>query len=185
MRRFVWGIPVLAGAALFLPALLPGPARAEVNLNINIGPPAVVVHEPPEMVVMPRSLVYWAPGVSIDLFFYRGYWWTPKEGHWFRARSYNGPWVGMDRRHVPGEIVAVPRDYRKIYAREHHVPYGQLKKHWRERDIERREHRGEWRAERGEDRKEMKKEEKEHRKEMKKEEKERRKEMKEHGRGHD
>jgi hypothetical protein len=132
------------------------PSHAEVNVNVNIGPPAVVVAGPPEMIPVHRSMVYFAPGVEADLFYYGGYWWTPHQGRWFRSRAYNGPWVIIAPRIVPVAIVRVPRDYRKVYAHEHRVPYGQLKKHYASRDRERRERRGEW--------KDAKKEGKEHRK---------------------
>lgn len=154
---------VIGGCVLLLAVFAAGTASSEVNVNINIGPPAVVVAEPPEIIVIPRTMVYFAPGVGVDLFFHAGFWWTPKEGRWFRAHSYNGPWVIVAPRSVPVAVVRVPRDYRKIYAHEHRIPYGQLKKHYSYRERERREGRGEWK-ERKEDRKEHRKEWKDERK---------------------
>src|SRR5512135_879809 len=120
------GSTILAAAfAALLFAALAAPAAAGVNVNVNIGPPAVVVSEPPELVVVPQSMVYFAPGVSVELLFYDGYWWTPKEGHWFRSRAYNGPWASVGPRYVPAEIVRLPRDYRTVYVHGEHVPYGQ------------------------------------------------------------
>ncbi len=151
-------------AALYL-ACAAAPAFSEVNVNINIGPPAVVVHEPPEMVVIPRTMVYFAPGVHVELLFFRGHWWTRHEGRWFRSRGYNGPWAVIGPRYVPVEIVRLPRDYRAAYGREHRIPHGQLKKHWEHREYERRKHMGEWKKER----KEEKREGKEHRKDSREE----------------
>lgn len=161
-----------AAAAL---AFLSVPAQAEVSVNINIGPPPVVVESPPEMVVVPQTMVYYAPAARVDLFFYRGFWWTRHEDRWFRSRGYNGPWRHMGPRYVPVEIVRLPHDYRSVYVREHHVPYGQLKKHWERREYDRRRHAGEWK-----DWKEEKRERKQERKEMKREMKE---ERREHGGG--
>jgi hypothetical protein len=154
-------------AALYL-ACAAAPAFSEVSVNINIGPPAVVVHEPPEMVVVPRTMVYFAPGVHVDLLFFRGHWWTRHEGRWFRSRAYSGPWAVIGPRNVPVEIVRLPRDYRTSYGHEHRVPYGQLKKHWERREYERRKHVGEWKEEKRE-RKEEKRERKEHRKDSREE----------------
>lgn len=142
--------------ALLFVVVTASPAFSEVNVNINIGPPAVVVAGPPEMIVVPRTMVYFAPGVAVDFFFYAGYWWTPKEGRWFRSREYNGPWVIVAPRAVPVAVVRVPRDYRKVYAHEHRIPHGQLKKHYAHREWERKERRGEWKEGR-EDRKEHRK----------------------------
>src|SRR4030066_122528 len=65
--------------ALLFTVFAAGTAFSGVNVNINVGPPAVVVAGPPEMIVVPRTMVYFAPGVGVDLFFHAGYWWTPKE----------------------------------------------------------------------------------------------------------
>ncbi len=170
------GITSLAAAALLFAAVA-APAAAGVNVNVNIGPPAVVVSEPPGVVAVPQSMVYFAPGVSVELLFYEGYWWTPKEGRWFRSRGYDGPWTIVGPRGVPAEIVRLPRDYRAVYGHGDHVPYGQLKKHWHRRDLERREHRGEW--------KHMKEERKEARKEHRERERERMKDHRERERDRD
>lgn len=185
------GGAILAAAlgAVVLAVFGAAPAISGVNVNVNIGPPAVVVSEPPEVVAVPESMVYFAPGVSVELLFYEGYWWTPKEGRWFRSRAYNGPWAIVGPRGVPAEIVRLPRDYRTVYVRGEHVPYGQLKKHWRHREIEKREHRGDWKHYK-EERKEARKEYKHREKESRKHEKERSKHERDdrgngggHGRG--
>ena len=107
---------------------LPGSARAEVSVNINIGPPPVVVAPPAEVVLMPGIGVYFVPDAGVDLFFYAGYWWSPRGDRYYRSRAYNGPWVVVDRRYVPVEVVRVPMDYRVRFVKEKHVPYGQWKK---------------------------------------------------------
>jgi hypothetical protein len=111
-----------------------------MNVNLNIGVPAVVVQEPPEMVLVPNSLVYFAPGVEAELVFYQGGWYTRSGGRWYRGRSYEGPWAVVAPRAVPAEIVRLPRNYRVVHARREHIPHGQLKKHWRHREEERRHH---------------------------------------------
>ncbi|HEY6838438.1 MAG TPA: hypothetical protein VI389_06825 [Geobacteraceae bacterium] len=157
MLRRVQGISgiVLTGALLI--AVAPGPATAGVNVNINIGPPPIVIPEPPEVVLVPRTGIYFVPGLEFDVFFYNGYWWSPRGDRWYRSRAYNGPWGIVERRYVPAPVVRVPRDYRVRYERERHIPYGQWKKerhHGKEERGERRERgdRREWRErdERGE-----------------------------------
>ncbi len=132
MRTFVYKV---GGSALLLGALLvcgvPNEASAGVNVgvSVNIGPPPIVVAEPPAVVMVPGSQVYFVPGVEFDVFFYNGYWWSPRGDRWYRSRAYNGPWRHMDRRFVPRPVFGVPHDYRHIYARERHIPYGE----WRGR----------------------------------------------------
>ena len=112
---------------------------AGVQFNINIGPPPIVVAAPPEVVAIPGSQVYFVPQSGIDVFFFGGYWWSPRGDRWYRAGAYNGPWSVIKRRYVPGPVIGVPRDYRQRFARERHIPYGQWKKEGRH---ERKEERG-------------------------------------------
>ena len=119
------------------------PVHAGANVNINVGipvgvavapapvvvaPQSVYVVEPPEMVVIPRSNVYFAPGVSVDLFFYDNRWWNRRGDWWYRASDYNGPWVAVGPRYVPAPVYRVPADYRTAYVHEKRIPYGQWKK---------------------------------------------------------
>ncbi|WP_460594173.1 hypothetical protein [Geomonas sp. Red276] len=112
-------------------------------MNVNLGPPPIVVAQPPEVVMMPSTGVYFVPGVEFDIFFYNGYWWSPRGDRWYRARAYNGPWRVVSRRGVPGPVYGVPRDYRRVYMHERHIPYGQWRKEHRGgHPGEAREHRG-------------------------------------------
>lgn len=102
--------------------------RAEVNLNINIGAPPVVVAEPSEVVLIPGSGVYFVADAGPDLFFHAGFWWSPRGDRWYRSQAHNGPWVTVEHRYVPAQVVRVPNDYRVRYRKVKHVPYGQWKK---------------------------------------------------------
>jgi hypothetical protein len=158
-RRTWWFLA--AGAFIAAAWGVSDPARAEVSVNINLGPPPIVVAEPPEVVVIPQSQVYYVPDPTIDVFFYGGYWWSPRGDRWYRARAYNGPWGVIERHRVPRAVYYMPRDYRTRYERERRVPYGQWKKersHW---DRENRKAHKRWEKEREQ---EWKRSEKEHRK---------------------
>jgi len=124
----VFALPVFVATAV--------PVHAGTNINVNLGIPApvvvapqpVYVEQPPEMAVIPRSNVYFAPGVSVDLFFYDNRWWNRRGDRWYRASGYNGPWVAVGPRYVPAPVYRVPADYRTVYGHEKHIPYGQWKK---------------------------------------------------------
>jgi len=102
--------------------------RANVNFNVNLGPPPIMVEEPPEVVMMPQTGIYFVPGISFDVFFYNGYWWSPRGDRWYRSNRYNGSWVVVERNYVPAHLYKVPRNYREVYKKERHVNYGQWKK---------------------------------------------------------
>lgn len=112
---------------------------AEVRVNINIGPPMIMVAEPPAVVMIPGLEVYFVPQLEFDVFFYNGYWWSPRGNRWYRSRVYNGPWVVIDRHYVPAPVYRVPKDYRNRYDREQHIPYGEWKHHDRKEHKEGKE----------------------------------------------
>jgi len=152
---------LLAGAAIAAVMGFSEPARAEVSVSINIGPPPIVVAEPPTVVLVPQSKVYFVPDPQVDVFFYGGYWWSPRGERWYRAQAYKGPWVVMERTRVPRAVIYMPRDYRARYDRERHIPYGQWKKEHGRWDRENRKAHKQWEKERE---KEWKQSEKEQRK---------------------
>lgn len=134
--RSLLAVPILAA---FLASGAPAPAGAEVgvNFNVHLGPPPVLVAPPADLVLIPGTSIYFIPGISADIFFYDGYWWAPRGPQWYRAYSPRGPWVVRHVRAVPGPLYRVPRDYRVVYGRAKHIPYGHWKKrhgdHWAER----------------------------------------------------
>ncbi len=132
------GLGVLLFAALLVPGSMKG-AFAEVNVNINIGPPPIVVPEPPEVVLVPGAGVFFVPQLDFDVFFYNDYWWSPRGSHWYRSRAYNGPWGVIDKRYVPAPVYRVPKDYRHRYEREQRIPYEHWKKKGKKERSERKE----------------------------------------------
>ncbi len=128
-------------AYLFLTAGLsiPSNARAgvDVNIGINLAPPAYVINEPPPVVVVPGSYVYFVPGIQMDILFYRGHWYRPYEGRWYRGGGYNGPWHHISPRGVPAAILQLPPDYRRAGHSYRSIPYGQMERNWRTWERER------------------------------------------------
>ena len=148
---------LLAGAAFAAVMGFSEPARAEVSVNINLGPPPILVSAPPVVVMIPGSQVYFVPDPQIDVFFYAGYWWSPRGQQWYRARAYNGPWGMIEQRRVPPAVVYMPRDYRTRYEQEKHVPYGQWKKDHSSWDRQNRKSHKQWEKEREKEWKESQK----------------------------
>jgi hypothetical protein len=158
MRCFRSVVGSLLAAAAVL--AVPGLARAEVSVNINIGPPPIVVAEPPAVVAIPQTRVWFAPDPHVEVFFYGGYWWSPRGPQWYRSRAYNGPWAVIDTYRVPKAVIYVPRDYRARYGHEQHVPYGQWKKEHEKWDKENRKSHKKWEKEREKEWKQEQKREK-------------------------
>ncbi len=120
--KALFAFPILAAV---LASGAPASAHSDfgVNLNINLGPPPVYAAPPSELVLIPGTGIYFVPGVSADIFFYDGYWWSPRGPRWYRGYSPRGPWYAIGPRVVPGPLYRVPRDYRVVYGREERIPY--------------------------------------------------------------
>ena len=130
MKKYLYGSLGFVLVLAFLVIGSASPVRAEVNVNINIGPP-VFVSEPSEVVYVPSMGFYFVPGGSDDVFFYNGYWWSRRSDHWFRASQYRGPWGVANT--VPGNLRGLRPDYRAVYEKTgSRINYGEWKKNnWR------------------------------------------------------
>jgi len=146
--------------------IMAGSGMAGVNVNINIGlPPVYRFAEPPELVVIPNTYVYFAPGIDLDIVFYHGYWYRPYNGYWYRGAGYNGPWRHIDRKRIPRYIIDLPPDFRLSYREHPRIPYGHVRSNWnrweREKYWDKREwkhEQNEWKQKRKADRREAKQE---------------------------
>jgi hypothetical protein len=118
-------------AVLMLGFFLPAQSNAGVNVSISVPLPPLVIPAPPALVVIPGSYVYYPPDVGTDIFFYRGYWYRPHQGHWFIARGYNGPWRTIAIERVPHVVVGVPHGFRHGPVVHERVAYRDVRKNWR------------------------------------------------------
>jgi hypothetical protein len=104
------------------------PARAELNVNINLRnappPPVVVYRTEPHMVYVPESRVYVVDDnqSDYDYFHYGPSWYIYRSGYWYRARNYRGPFTVIEERYVPAPIWRVPE------RRWRHIPPGHFKR---------------------------------------------------------
>ena len=130
MKKSLYGFLGFVLMFAFLVLVSAKTAQAEVNVNINIGPPPIVVSEPPEVVMMPQTGIYFVPSASFDVFFYDGYWWSPRGDRWYRANQYKGPWGIVQRNYIPAPLFKVPNNYRVVYKKERPINYKQWKNNY-------------------------------------------------------
>jgi hypothetical protein len=151
---------LFVGAALLILTGFSAQSDAGVDIGIGINIPAYEFAEPPSLVVIPGSYVYFVPDVDLDVLFYHGFWYRPHEGRWFRSRAYNGPWGFVAHSRVPGALIELPREYRHIPPGHRHIPYKEFNKNWKRweknKHWEKDEH---WRQGRHEERRDEKREE--------------------------
>jgi hypothetical protein len=122
-----------------------GATIEEGDVNIS-PPPEYELAAPPSVAVIPGTYVYLVPGIGADILFYDGYWYRPYRSHWFRARSYNGPWAYLATARVPRVLIDLPGGYRRLPPGYHRIAYGEFQRNWRRWEGERYWHRDrEWR----------------------------------------
>jgi hypothetical protein len=119
-------------------------AGVSVNVGISVPLPPFRFQAPPPMVVIPGTYIYAVPDVDVEILFYQGYWYRPNEGHWYRSKSYNGPWAYLDSRRVPRTFFDLPPGYHRRISPEHErISYRHFNTNWgrweRERHWERDE----------------------------------------------
>jgi len=102
---------------------LTGKGAARVNVEVNIGPPVIMIDEPPEVVYAPALGVYFVPDAEFEIFFYSGLWWSRRGNFWYSSRYYGRGWTIARNTDVPRPLFRVPRDYRARYAREPRIRY--------------------------------------------------------------
>jgi hypothetical protein len=157
-----WGLIFCLAGVVFLSSVFSNRtcfAGVDVNIGISVPLPMFAFSSPPVLVVVPQTYVYAVPDVSVDIFFFRGYWYRPHNGYWYRSAVYNGPWDHMGSGKVPAELLRLP-DHRNIPPGHQRIPYGQVKKNWKdwekvkhwdksERKSNKNQHRGEKRRQGG------------------------------------
>ena len=132
-RRTLAGALAFVAGALIGVATSAAPASAAVSadINLHIGDrpaPVVVFDRAPDVVLVPKSHVYYVDHSGYDLYRYGRYWYINDSGFWFRASSYRGPFMSIAVGRVPRPIVVVPAQYRRHPVHPHGGPPGQLKK---------------------------------------------------------
>ena len=100
---------------------VPPPPQVIVTTPVPpvVGAPPVVVTPPivatpPQLVVVPGSPVFYAPGVNMNFFAYGGRYYSFHHGGWFVATKHGGPWVAVAPGRIPRPVLAVPVAYYKI-----------------------------------------------------------------------
>ena len=94
------------------------PPPVVVAPPVVVTPPVVItppiVATPPQLVVVPGSPVFYAPGVEMNFFAYGGRYYSFHRGGWFVATKHGGRWVAVAPGQVPQPVLAVPASYYKI-----------------------------------------------------------------------
>src|SRR5512139_154814 len=134
MKKLLMGT-ILSTLVIFIP--ISSMAGVDISIGFSL-PPPVVFTEPPAVIVLPDTYyVYVVPDMSVDIFFWNGWWWRPWEGRWYRSRYYDRGWIYYNN--VPRFYYDVDPGWRGYYRsnnwyghRWNHewIPNRQLQQNW-------------------------------------------------------
>jgi len=116
MRRVALAIALLAVAALCTAAPQSG-ANKRAGVTIRVGDPypgaALDFQEEPAVSLVPSTKVYYVRDRECDLYRYGLYWYFLDDSLWFRARTWQGPFLHLQSASVPRSVRTVPLNYRR------------------------------------------------------------------------
>lgn len=121
MRRLIAPLAMIRKSGMLLSlvllaSLFPTQVHAQINVNVNIGPPApVIVEAPPPMLFLSDPGVYVAVGIPYDVFFISGRYYYFHGDHWFWGPGFRGPWTYVGIRSLPPGL----RRYKIVRLREY------------------------------------------------------------------
>jgi len=84
-----------------------------VSIGIGLPHMSIGINVPtmPELVPVPDSPAYYAPGMDTNFFFYDGMYWVFKDDNWYASSWYNGPWSPVHPEAVPLFVLRIPVAY--------------------------------------------------------------------------
>ena len=95
-------------------------AGSSADARVRVGDPyrgaMLDFHEEPAVTLVPSTKVYYARDRECDLYRYGRYWYYVENDRWYRARSWQGPYIHLNATSVPRSIRTVPLTYRRHWS---------------------------------------------------------------------
>jgi len=136
MNRWTVGLAALVVAASTAVAT-PAKAGTSVGVQIQVGDRyrggEVVFRSEPDVVVVPSTRVYYVRDYDHDVYRYGSYWYFVDRDHWYRARSWRGPFYHVKYVSVPRPIQVVPVQYRRHWRQPGPPPHAVAKGYYKEK----------------------------------------------------
>jgi hypothetical protein len=131
MRRL---LPSLFAVVLLFSALA-RPASASVNVNVNLGLPfpQIVLPAPPQFILPPALGFYVAVDIPYDMFLISGSYYLFRDNGWYRASHYDGPWRGVEYRHLPPGLRKHSYDRIRYYRDDEYRRWDHDRRHYKGR----------------------------------------------------
>jgi hypothetical protein len=145
MKRTVHAM--LAAAVVAVTFAATAHAGTSVDFRISVGDryrgATIEYRSEPDVVLVPRTKVYYVREQDYDVYRYGRYWYFIEEGRWYRASSWRGPFIYVRTATVPRSVRGVPVKYRRNWTGppRHAVARGHHKDGRHDARVERHDHR--------------------------------------------
>jgi len=93
-------------ALALAPALASAQVQASASFSIDL--PVVL----PQLVIIQPGIRV-VPDLDVEVFQVDGFYWTQRDGRWYRSKNHRGGWVYMDRGVPPGLQRMPPGKYKR------------------------------------------------------------------------
>lgn len=110
MTKRTLAVTLCALALASVTPVLPANA-ADVRVNVNTRGSSIFFDSEPEVIVIPNSRVYYYRAPEYDVYRYNRMWYVNRGGVWYRASTYQGPFVRINA--APRSVIVVPSQYRR------------------------------------------------------------------------
>jgi hypothetical protein len=115
MKRNLYALA--AAALLAVTVTATANAATSVDVRVSVGDryhgTTLSFRNEPDVVLVPRSNVYYVQNEDCDLYRYGHYWYFVEDGFWYRSASWRGPFIHIRTLSVPRSVVYVPVKYRR------------------------------------------------------------------------
>lgn len=114
-RRELWVVATLVVMMSWFPSRAAGDTN--VDMRVRVGDPyrgaTLDFHEEPAVVLVPETKVYYVRDRECDLYRFGRYWYFVEDERWYRARTWQGPFLHLNATSVPRSVRTVPLNYRR------------------------------------------------------------------------
>lgn len=92
-------------------------AGTSADVRVRVGDPyrgaSLEFQEEPAVVLVPTTKVYYVRDRECDLYRFGRYWYFVEDERWYRARTWQGPFLHLNATSVPKSVRTVPLNYRR------------------------------------------------------------------------
>lgn len=116
MRRMTLVMATLVlGAALITTPMWAKTTTKTKTTVVKVGQPyrgTVTFTTEPQAVLIPETRVYYVSDMDADVYRYGDVWYLAEDGAWYKASSWEGPFIRVKTNTVPRQIRTIPAAYR-------------------------------------------------------------------------